>query len=160
MAEDRDLYNEDLYGGKGSLFAAAMGRVATTIVTACARSNSSQSSADKTHSDLDDELDADFDTTQELVDPPDLQPQQSAQAQHHSAQQPVQYPTSTSAPPPAGQAQPGTNGFGAPQDQDGMTGIDRIRPSDMPDEGLVVFLSLDHSKQAVRRYRLSIPSEF
>lgn len=99
----------------------------------------------------------DLDATQldeELVDPPDLEPAPSTSSQQ----------ASTAPPPQAQQVQPSAQQYGQSsqpamqgqgQQDDGMAqGIDRIRPSDMPDEGLVVSI-LDSLIRACAQVRSS-----
>ena len=76
-------------------------------------------------SDLDEDLDATA-LEEVLVDPDDYNPPSSSAP-----------PVETRAAPPVTQHAPPAGDYGAVklEDQDGM---DRIRPSDMPDEGLVV----------------------
>ena len=101
------------------------------------------------------DLEEDFDATQleeELIDPPELEAQASApvpaqqtQQQQQPQQQQPQYqqPQYNTAQHAGGQnGQDYGNGFGVGVNQDGIDGLDRIRPSDMPDEGLVVSSSL------------------
>ena len=102
--------------------------------------------------DLDDNLDAS--QLEELVDVPDSDHSQyqapAAPQAGPSGQYQAQDATPAPAQPQYGQQQPpvsslpGQAGPQGVQDQDGE-GLDRIKPSDMPDEGSVVFLPLIHS---------------
>ena len=151
MTEDQDLFNDDLYGGKALPMGSrrVLSRGANFIALRPTHSPKRSHRIDADQSDASD-LDEDLDATQleeELVDPPDLEPQYPATAQQPSAPQPAQSAVGSSSTQSAAyQGQDDNGNFGFGDGSSGLTGVDRIRPSDMPDEGLVGFSSPGYTR--------------
>jgi len=131
MSKDQDMYDDDLYGGKPNKVLYCYVYLQFICIHADGRHDADLEDLDATQLE------------EELVDPPDLeQSPVPAQAQLNQTQQP-QNPAQTSgsfaAPPPTSVSAQLDYDANQPYGQGpgGLTGLDRIRPSDMPDEGLV-----------------------